>query len=558
MMKKPLLVSLAAAALLTGANVNAASMFDRMTEMETEMKSLQAELAEVKAAKAVEAEEAAAEAEKADAEEADADEDEDEDAGEAAEESDDEDDDEDEESELDEQLTELNKRTSGNHLKFGVDFRTAVDNLQYKMADGSKQKNDALLTNRLWLNMNWAATSNLSFTGQLAYQKAYGARSGYSGQIGGFENFDWIVAENPTDGAVRVRSAYFFYRNDTFLGTEIPWTFSIGRRPSTNGHLINLREDDVAASPMGHSINVEFDGASAKFTVWEDVGMYFKFCAGRGGSNANTRFFSVNPSTTNGNVNPGGAPYASTDDIPDIDLGGIIFVPYDDGQYSIGTQYYYANNLIDAVIVPNSTNPLTGVDFLGMQAVGGMHSVTANFVINGIGDEWSDFLDDTTFFISGAVSITDPNAGLDATGRPNTMLGSTESETGTSYWVGLQFPSLLSEEGRWGVEYNHGDKYWRAITYGEDTLAGSKLAARGDAYEVYFTEPLIDDIFSFQIRYTYIDYKYSGSNGFFGGSTGTPHEISTLQSSTNPYVAGSAGSTVDTASDLRAYLRYRF
>jgi len=550
MMKKPLLVSLAAAALLTGANVQAASMFDRMTEMETELKSLKVELDEVKAAKAAAAEEAAVEA---DEEESDA-EDEDEEAGDDAEESDedeDEEDEDDEASELEEQLTELNKRTSGNHLKFGVDFRTSVDNLQYKMADGSKQDNGALFTNRLWLNMNWAATSNLSFTGQLAYNKAYGARSGSNQNYAGMETFDWIAAENPNDGVVRVRSAYFFYRNDTFLGAEMPWTFSVGRRPSTNGHLINMRDDDVAASPMGHTINVEFDGASAKFSLWEDIGMYAKLCVGRGGTNATPRFFAVDPQDDNRVVNSG-APYATNDgDIPDIDLAGLIFVPYDDGQYSIGTQYYYANNLIDAVLLP-STNPNNPYPtFEGMEAVGGMHSFTANFVMSGIGDEWSDFLDDTTLFISGAVSVTDPEEG-------KRMLGSVDSETGTSYWVGLQFPSLISEEGRWGVEYNHGSEYWRSMTYGEDTLAGSKLAARGDAYEMYFTEPLIDDIFSFQLRYTYIDYKYAGSNGFFGGATGTPYEISEMLTSGDRNQMGAAGVTVDTASDIRAYLRYRF
>lgn len=555
MIKKPLLVSLAAAALLSGANLQAASMFDRMTEMETEMKALQAELAEVKAAKAVEAEEATAED---DDEVADADDDEDADEADAEDEDEDEDDEEDEESELEEQLTELNKRTSGNHLKFGVDFRTAVDNLQYKMADGSEQDNGALFTNRLWINMNWAATKNLSFTGQLAYQKAYGARSGSNQNYAGMETFDWIVAENPTDGVVRVRSAYFFYRNDSFLGIDVPWTFSVGRRPSANGHLVNMRDDDTAASPMGHNINVEFDGVSAKFSVWEDIGMYLKFCAGRGGTNASPRFFSVDP--TRSNQVAIAAPYATNEtDTKDIDLAGLIFVPYDDGQYKLSTQYYYAKNLIDAapmtyvlqdgsVYDPSTgapTQPIVGQGFTSMETVGGLHALTGNFVISGIGDEWSDFLDDTTLFISGAMSVTNPDAG-------KSMLGKTESRTGYSTWVGLQFPSLISEEGRWGVEYNHGTKYWRSVTYGEDTLAGSKLAARGDAYEAYFTEPLIDDIFSFQLRYTYIDYKYAGSNGFFGSTTGTPTLISDLTPQTGSTV------TVDTAQDIRAYLRYRF
>jgi len=538
MIKKPLLVSLAAAALLTG-NAQAASMYDRMTEMETEMKALKAELAEVKSTKPASEDKTAMNDEPEDDEGEDAE-------GEDADSEDDEDGEEkeDQTAYIEEQLTELNKRTSGNHLKFGVDFRTAVDNLQYKMADGSTQQNNALLTNRLWLNMSWAATENMSFTGQLAYNKAFGARSTghadpFTGNPGtGYDQFDWIASENAFDDALRVRSAYYFYRNDTFLGADIPWTFSIGRRPSTNGHLINMRDDDPAASPMGHTINVEFDGLSAKFTVWEDIGMYFKFCGGRGMTNAAPRFNT--------------APYATVDDNPNIDLAGLIFVPYNDGQYSIATQYYYAAHLIDVDPRLFSAAPQTA-NASGFENVGNLHSFTANLTVSGIGDEWSDFLDDTVFFVSGAVSITDPNEdslqGMFGEFNPDgSFRPQYDQKTGYSVWTGLQFPSLISESGRWGVEYNHGTKFWRAVTYAEDTNIGSKVAARGDAYEAYFTEPLIDDVFSFQLRYTYIDYAYAGSNGFFGTMTGASNMISEFPSPT----------TVDTAQDIRAYLRYRF
>ena len=75
---------------------------------------------------------------------------------------------------IQDQIDGLNKKTNGNNLKFGVDFRTSIDNIQYTMADGSKQENDALLSNRLWLNMSYAATKKLSFVGQLAYNKTFG------------------------------------------------------------------------------------------------------------------------------------------------------------------------------------------------------------------------------------------------------------------------------------------------------------------------------------------------------------------------------------------------
>ena len=566
-MNKPLLLSLAAAAILTS-NLEAQSMYERIQSMELQMKQMSDEIKTLKAneAQAASTKEededkttqptAVASDDDADDEE-EADDDESEEADENADAPDDEaaddaaDDEEDDEetvedrvSDLEESVTDLNKHTNGNHLKLGVDYRFAVDNLQYKMADGSKQGNDAFLTNRFWLNMNWKAAEHLSFTGQLAYNKAFGARSGWGTSYPGFETFDWITNENAYDDTLRVRSAYFFYKNDNFLGSDV-WTFSIGRRPSTNGHLVNLRDDDHAASPMGHTINVEFDGLSAKFAFSELTGidgMYVKFCAGRGGTNATPKFFSVN--TTTGAVAATSAQYSTNkSDVPNIDLGGLIFVPYNDGQYGIATQYYYANNLIDADISYTGGTPTLN----GMKTVGGMHSITANFTMNGIGDEWSDFLDDTFFFVSGAMSITEPKKGV-----AGGMLGSTKSETGYSVWTGLQMPSLITEDGRWGLEYNHGTQYWRSVTYAEDTNIGSKLAARGDAYEAYFTEPLVEDILSLQVRYTYIDYKYAGSNGFFGDTTGTPLLISDLTP------AQGSAQAVDIAQDIRFYIRYRY
>jgi len=428
---------------------------------------------------------------------------------------------------IQDQISSINKKTNGDNLKFGVDFRTSLDNIRYKMADGSTQKNDALFSNRLWLNMGYAANKNISFTGQLAYNKIFGERAKTT-QNPAMEGFDWVSGESAYDDTLRVRSAYFLYTDDELAGLEIPWTFSIGRRPSTEGHLINFRDDVKTSSPLAHAINVEFDGASAKFGMEELTGLsgsYFKLCAGRGMSEAEPRFSSA-PYTGNGSSKTN-----------NIDMAGIIVVPYDDKQYSTGFQYTYANNLIDQE-APGGN----------METVGGLHTATAFAMINGIGDGWSEFLDDSLIFISGAMSKTDPYKGSGKQG----MLGSFDSQTGYSYWIGTQFPSLISEEGRWGIEFNHGSNYWRPLTYGEDTMIGSKIAARGDAYEVYFTEPLVDDILTFQLRYTYINYDYSGSNGFFGSITGTPMSMD------QAIAAGVGASVVDKAQDIRAYLRYKF
>lgn len=528
-MNKPLLLSLAVAALL-GTNLNAQTMYERFEAMEKEMNKLKQELAALKSAKSTKKVDEESEDDAEESASAASDEGETKAAVVAAssEEEEEEDDEdgivstEDRLFELEEAVSELNRNTTGSHLKFQVDYRFAIENMQYKLADGTKAENDAFMTNRLWIDMGYKATNNLSFIGQLAYNKAFGVRSGTANSFPSWETIDWIANENAYDDSIRVRTAYFLWQEQEFMGLDIPWTFSIGRRPSTNGQLVNLRDDDAPSSPSGHTINVEFDGASSQFTLNKEYGTSVKLCLGRGMSNADAKF-----ATT---------PYAEvSSDNSAIDIAGLIFTPYDDKQYKLSTMYYYAANLIDAK-----------ADMSGnFDTVGGLHSGNIYFSAKGIGKDLGSFLEDTTVFASFAVSKTDPNDKVAAV-VGNGMLGSTDSETGTSIWLGTQFPSLISDDGKWGLEYNHGSKYWRPITYGEDTNIGSKIAARGNAYEAYFTEYLVDDILSMQLRYTYIDYDYTGSNGFFGNSSGTPTKI----------VDGMAA--VESAQDIRLYIRYRY
>ena len=58
---------------------------------------------------------------------------------------------------------------------------------------------------------------------------------------------------------------------------------------------------------------------------------------------------------------------------------------------------------------------------------------------------------------------------------------------------------------------------------------------------------------TFQLRYTYINYDYTGSNGFFGSNTGTPMAISDVPDGTDM-----GANAVDKAQDIRAYIRYSF
>jgi len=469
-------------------------------------------------------------------------------------------------------INKVKAHDSGDNIKWGVDLRTGVDNINYDLANGGSASNNALMSMRLWLNMAYAPDSHNIFKGQLSMNKAFGADFGdmtSNRAFGMGSMFDWTGNESLGDNSLRVRQAYWLYLGDNAFGADIPWTFSLGRRPSTNGFLANLRDDDAAQSPLAHVINVEFDGLSSKLdlsNVTGVPGMSFKVCMGRGSTNATPMFADATP-------------YAENDGLNDIDLAGFIFEPYNDGQFIVKTTWYKAFDLPGM----NMNADGTPTDFMQF---GDMQGAALSVLVDGLTDE--GYLADAKVFGSFAWSQTDPDAG-------SAMLGSSDSETGTSYWFGAQLP--VTDKGVFGLEFNHGSQYWRPFTYAEDTMIGSKLAARGDAFEAYFTYQLTDAL-SAQVRYTKIDYDYTGSNGFFGNYSGNAMKIDDIKAGAEGYnqlvgmvgttdpaalvgamVAGGmapdaataaqmvrgmgmaaamAPSIVEAAQDFRFYLRYKF
>ncbi|WP_281951713.1 DUF3373 family protein [Nitrosophilus kaiyonis] len=478
---------------------------------------------------------------------------------------------------LKKQISALKAKTGGDNLKWNVDFRTAYDVIGYKYTNGKTDYNQ-ILTNRLWLGMAYAPKDNIVFKGLLSYYKAYGQMTNTFGA--NFNYFDWIVNETPNpNGELRVKEAYWLYFGDNFLGADIPWTASFGRRPATDGLLASYREDQKPKSPLGHIINTEFDGASFKFNlenVTDVPGMYFKLCMGRGMTNANIRYASITPGFVYGSANTSradlaisgsGSEYTKVDDFKSTDLAGFIFVPYDDGQYSVHTTAFKAWELPGIVfsgymdLNGNNQHDPNEPSAGNFEQVGDMYGAAISLLAQGIGDGINDFLDDTNAFISFAWSKTDPKSDkqmlgmyvdTDGDNNPDTLLGADfgESKSGTSIYVGTNFPlDVIMDGARMGLEYNHGSRYWRSFTYAEDTLAGSKLAARGDAYEAWITKELIGKTLTAQLRYTYINYKYTGSNGFFANG-GTPIKVEDAEDM--------GMTTVDKASDLRFYIRYRY
>jgi len=72
-------------------------------------------------------------------------------------------------------INEVKAHDCGDNIKWGVDFRTSIDNINYDMADGESRGKSDLMATRLWLNMAFAPNANNVFKGQLSYNKAWGA-----------------------------------------------------------------------------------------------------------------------------------------------------------------------------------------------------------------------------------------------------------------------------------------------------------------------------------------------------------------------------------------------
>jgi len=493
---------------------------------------------------------------------------------------------------LRQQVSEIKAHDAGDNIKWTVDFRTAYDIVDYKMSQGygatslinladptggmgmfgptsvaGSKIDNGIWTNKLILGMAAQPADNLVFKGSLGVYKTYGQTSVQSGM---FQDFDWYGTQKPNDSTIRLREAYFLYFGD--MG-DVHYSASFGRRPSVDGFMTNLRADNAdPASPVGHNINMEFDGASFKFDLDKLTGisgMYVKLCLGRGFSDTTGSY----SQSITGGFNPG---YISAEANGNMDLAGLLVQFYDDGQYKIMANVFKGWNMMDIGNDITMTVDAFGVGTYSMVSngfhdVGDLTGASLSLQVNGLGDGISDFLDDSVFFISYAVSKTDPNnvaTNNIIPGDANTynnlvalmgaanvaammeqfagkgMLGSTDSETGDSVYLGFQFPGFM-EGQRFGIEYNHGSEYWRSFTYGEDTLAGSKLATRGDAYEIYYTLPLVGKNLTAQLSYVYMDYDYAGSDTFFG-QTGNPAGMMGVM----PYV--------DKAYNIRASLRYRY
>ena len=392
-------------------------------------------------------------------------------------------------------LNKVKAHDAFDNVKFSTDFRSTVDNLNYKFNDykykgedwsGSEAKNDSLFTSRLMLNMKSKPTDNLSFQGQIAAYYTWGAHL--------FESHDapmkgWAGSSKATDTLFRVRRAYFVY-NDS----SKPYAFSIGRRPASDGFLANHRENNPEpASPLAHINNMETDAAMVKVKTGDFVpGSFIKFVYGRAHAGGLESVYD----------GAGYKPYAHEEGDIDENVDFFITVAslYNNGQYNLMAQHAMIMDTKGART--GEAGKALGKKNKSLDA-GTAHLTALSLQVDGIGEEISDFLDDTTVFASVARSLYDPDNG-------HQLLGSEDERRGYSYWLGATIPDMITDAGRFGVEYNYGTQFWTPMTWAEDSAIGSKIAVRGSAIEAYWNFNLMGEKnLPAQIRYTHAQHDYT-------------------------------------------------
>lgn len=418
-------------------------------------------------------------------------------------------------------------------FEIGGDFRTRFDYMTGKTADyfapnmatftpvfmpSQTVKNEALLTNRLGLNMKFKPMEDVQVKTRLLMYKVWGHETGnpVTGGNAFFADkqsiFDGNVAHTPSDNTLRVDQAYATWSN---IADQPIW-FSVGRRPSTGGVPTNLRLNNQklgSAGTPGLLIDYAFDGAT--IGVAPDIeplpGFYAKLCYGKGFD-----------SGFKSNVNS----------MRDVNFLGFNVVPYETDNFRVELQYsrgfdIFAFPEYSAVTFPgfgsiNNTN-LGDIDQLGA-------------VISGKIDKLGP--GDLNLFLSPAMSKAHPNSnwiGMPVMAEYGLMWDSMSargSKTGYAVYAGARY-DIPSTGTKIGIEYNHGSKNWITFTPASDDLWTSKLGTRGNVYEIYAIQELLKKPISklgkvfFRLGYQYYDFQYTGSNNWVG----SPVKISDLTTS---------------------------
>lgn len=405
---------------------------------------------------------------------------------------------------LNNSVTSLNDRAGewdlAARVKLYGDFRARMDYYNAESVFGTKYDNDTAWTNRFRLNMRVAATENVEFKGRLAMYKSWGMESAWQDDSGtAWPIFDGNSTRTPSDNALRVDRAFVNFNN--VAGAPV-W-FSIGRRPTTDGNPANIRMNSTERSGTPLIMDYAFDGISLGYAYkWGgDLGAgRVRVCYGRGFEDG---------LQTDG------------DGMEDMDFVGMSWDILQKGDRFLYAQSFLAANVVS---YPNFQDTMTEEFFGSMSGLGDRENLGN---IQHTAATYMDKIAGLNYFVAGGWSRTDPNAnGMfnDYVAMQMGMMGmgpmvgyNQDSENGYHAHVGIRY-DIDSVGLKLGAEWNYGSQYWIGMTPGHDDLYQSKIAARGNVYEIYgiYDLPTGEAISKYaktfmRIGYQRYEYDYAGS-----------------------------------------------
>jgi len=363
---------------------------------------------------------------------------------------------------------------------------------------GYDVNNDVLYTSRLRLQMDSEVADNLVFSGRLGMYKPWGDSSGVqvlNGQSNSL-NIDGTTVGVPNSDILRVERAYFDWKN---IGGA-PVYLSIGRRPSTGGAPLHLRQDEPrGGTPMGSLINFQFDGITAGWHVNDKSTV--RLCYGLGYESG---------------FGSGEQLKLPADRLKDAHFLGVNWDIWSTDNMFVQATVARAFDVTDGfnglVVLPN--NPLTGAP-VGAPVVmrftpsANLGDIDLGSLVVMRRDGPLDWFASINFDRSDPNGVTTPFGGLfsDPFQTP-------EKQDGSMWYAGLRY-SLPNEKTKVGFEYNHGSKYWFNFAVAEDDIVAPKTSARGNVFELYATHR-INKKFIAKLDYMRYDYEYSGSGWQLG------------------------------------------
>ncbi len=364
--------------------------------------------------------------------------------------------------------------------------------------DAYSVDNDILYTNRLRLDMNADVADNVTFAGRLAMYKTFGDSTAvqvFNGQANSID-IDGNTATVPNSDILRVERAYFTWSDIA----GIPMYLSIGRRPSTGGPPLNLRQGELrGGTPMGTLIDFQFDGITWGYHLSESS--TFRLCYGVG----------YESGFGNGDILE--QPADRLDDAQFLGVNwDVISTEQTLLQLTVARAFDVTDGFNGLVVLPN--DPVTGqtvgapfiMRFTPSTTLGDI-DIAGLLLMRTTGP--LDWFLNYNYMSSDPLPVTTPFGGLfsDPFDTP-------KSQHGDMFYLGGRY-RFNDDHTMVGLEYNHGSKYWFNFTPAQDDIIAPKTATRGDVWEAYLIHKINR---RFQAKLDYIDYSYdySGSGWMMG------------------------------------------